>query len=82
LIFPSLRRDAVGRRSPESGRRKRLSGSRHGGLGVLVEEARGRVVVDERVVGEPLDCAAAGTGVAEGVPRGQQVRMLLHAAGL
>ena len=44
---------------------------------MLVEEARGRVVVDERVVGEPLDRAAACTGVAEGVPRRQQLRMLL-----
>ena len=56
---------------------KWLSGSRHGGLGVLVEETRDRVVVDERVVGEPFDRAAVGTGVAEGVPRRQQARVLV-----
>jgi hypothetical protein len=58
-----------------------LCGSRHGGLRVLVEEARDRVVVDERVAGEPLDRATAGPGVAEGVPRGQQVRVLLLQLG-
>src|ERR1035441_1269888 len=52
-------------------------GSRHAGLDVLGEETRGRVVVDERLVSEPLDSSAAGTGVAEGIPRGQQVRVLL-----
>jgi hypothetical protein len=33
---------------------------------VRVEETRGRVVVDERVVSEPFDRATVGTGVAEG----------------
>lgn len=53
-----------------------LSGSRRGRLGMLVEEARDRVVAGDRVAGEPLDRATAGSGVAEGVPRGQQVRVL------
>src|SRR5271165_7108421 len=57
------------------------SGSRYGGLSVLVEEAPDRVVAGERVAGEPLDCATAGPGVAEGVPRGQQVRVLLLQLG-
>src|ERR1022692_43945 len=52
-------------------------GSRHAGPDVLGEETRGRVVVDERLVSEPLDSSAAGTGVAEGIPRGQEVRVLL-----
>ena len=35
----------------------------------------------ERVIGEPLDRATVGPGVAEGVPRGQQVRVLLGQLG-
>jgi hypothetical protein len=49
---------------------------------VLVEEARGRVVIDERVVGEALNRATVSTGVAERVPRGQQLRVLLMQLGL
>jgi hypothetical protein len=44
---------------------------------VVVEKPGGCVVVDERVVDEPVDRAALGAGLAEGVPRRQQVRMLL-----
>src|SRR5450755_1353448 len=61
--------------------RNRLSGSQHAGLWVLVEETGGRVVIDQRVVGEPLDRAAVGPGVAEGVPRRQQLRGLLLQLG-
>src|ERR1035441_4274800 len=39
--------------------------------------AVGSLVVDERVADEPLDGAALGAGIAEDVPRRQQVRMLL-----
>lgn len=46
-------------------------------IGVVIEKPRGCVVVDERVVDEPVDRAALGAGLAEGVPRGQQVRILL-----
>lgn len=56
-------------------------GSRHAGLRVLVEKARSSDVGDERVVGEPLDRAAMGTGGAEGVPRRQQLRKLLVQLG-
>src|SRR5580658_736057 len=59
-----------------------LSGSPHGGFRVLVEEARDRVVADERVAGEPLDRATVVRGVAEGVPPRQQVRVLLSQLGL
>jgi hypothetical protein len=62
-------------------RSTRQCGSWHGGLWVLVDEEGGRVVVDERVVGEPLNRAAAGTGIAEGVPRRQQLRGLLLQLG-
>jgi hypothetical protein len=34
-------------------------------IGVVGQKARGRVVVDERVVDEPLDRAALGAGVTE-----------------
>ena len=40
------------------------------------EAARG-VVIDQRVVDEPLDSAALGTYVAERVPRRQQLRVLV-----
>jgi hypothetical protein len=49
----------------------------HVRIGVIVEKPGGCVVVDERVVDEPVDRAALGAGLAKGVPRGQQVRMLL-----
>jgi hypothetical protein len=49
----------------------------HARLGMLVEETRGHGVLDERVVGEPLDRAALGAYVAEGVPGRQQLRVLL-----
>jgi hypothetical protein len=48
---------------------------------VLIEETRGRVVVDERVADELLDRAAVGPGGAEGILRGQQVRVLLRQFG-
>jgi hypothetical protein len=44
---------------------------------MLVEEACGGGVVDERVVGEPLNGSTVGTGVAEGVPGRQQAWILL-----
>src|SRR6266496_670659 len=44
---------------------------------VAGQEPAACLIVDERVVGEPLDGAAPGAGIAEGVPRRQQVRMLL-----
>ena len=40
-------------------------------------ETVSRLVVNERVTGQPRDGAARGPGVAEGVPRWQQVRILL-----
>jgi hypothetical protein len=45
-------------------------------VGVLGEVLDGRVVVNERVVGQPFDRATAGSGVAEGVPGWQQLREL------
>jgi hypothetical protein len=50
------------------GRRTRGSGQLR--IWVVVEEAVGCVVGDERVVDEPLDGAALGAHVAECVPRG------------
>jgi hypothetical protein len=44
--------------------------------GVLGDVLGGRAVIDERVVGQPLDRAASGSGVAEGIPDWQQVREL------
>lgn len=44
---------------------------------VAGQEAVGGLIVDERVVGQPLDRAAGGTGVEEGVPRREQAGMLL-----
>ena len=41
------------------------------------QEAAGGIVIDERIVGQPLDGPALGAGVAECVPRWQQVRILL-----
>ena len=41
------------------------------------QEAVSCRVIDERVISEPLDGTARGAGVAEGVPRWQQVRELL-----
>ena len=41
------------------------------------QEAAGSVVIDERVVGQPLDRPALGAGIAERVPRWQQIRILL-----
>ncbi len=38
---------------------------------------RGGLVVDERVVDQPLDSAAFGSGGAEGVPYRQQLRIVL-----
>jgi hypothetical protein len=49
----------------------------HVRIGVVVEKPGGCVVVDERVVDEPVDRAALGAGLVEGVPGGQQVRMFL-----
>ena len=49
----------------------------HVRIGVVGEKPGGCVVVDERVVDKPVDRAALGAGLAEGVPRRQQVRMLL-----
>ena len=41
------------------------------------QQPSGRLVVNERVVGQPLDGTAPGAGIAEGLPPRQQVRMLL-----
>jgi len=43
---------------------------------VAGQEAVGRLVVNERVVGQPLDGTAPGAGIPEGVARRQQVRMV------
>lgn len=56
---------------------RRLIASGQARVCVVGQETRGTVVVDERVVGEPLDCAALGARVTEGVPHRQQVRMIL-----
>ena len=45
--------------------------------GISDERAGRGVVIDERVVDQPLDCAAFGSGGAERVPCGQQVRVVL-----
>jgi hypothetical protein len=39
-------------------------------------EAAGAVIIDQRIVGEPSDGATLGAGIAERVPRRQQVRIL------
>jgi hypothetical protein len=39
---------------------------------VAGQEAVGDLIVDERIVGQPLDRTAGGTGIEEGVPRRQQ----------
>ena len=49
---------------------------------MLIEETADRAVVDKRVAGEPFDRATMGTGVAEGVQRGQQLRVFLMQPGL
>src|SRR5262245_65413530 len=52
-------------------------GSGQGGSWVSVKKAIRRVVINERVISEPLHGPAPGTGVPEGVPRWQQIRILL-----
>jgi len=44
---------------------------------VAGQEAVCGLIVDERIVGQPLDRTAGGTGIEEGVPRRQQAGMLL-----
>src|SRR6185437_2350593 len=44
---------------------------------VTGQEAFGRLVVDERVLDQPLDGPAPGPGIGEGVPDRQQVRISL-----
>jgi hypothetical protein len=44
---------------------------------VVGQESVGGLGVDERVVHQPLDRSALGSGVAEGVPDRQQMRVLL-----
>jgi hypothetical protein len=46
------------------------------GLWVAGQVTAGGIPVDERVVGQPLDGTAFGAGVAEGVPRWQQVHVV------
>jgi hypothetical protein len=41
------------------------------------QEAAGGIVVDEGIVGQPLDGAALGADIAERVPGRQQVRILV-----
>ena len=41
------------------------------------QEAAGSIVIDERIVGQPLDGPPLGAYITERVPRWQQVRMLL-----
>jgi len=43
------------------------------GIGVAGQESGCRLVVDEGVIGQPLDGAAPGTGTAEDGPGWQQV---------
>jgi hypothetical protein len=40
------------------------------------QEAADGIVIDKRTVGQPLDGPALGAGIAERVPRWQQVRTL------
>jgi hypothetical protein len=59
-------------------RRSRHSqGSGQGGIWVPVEKAIRRVVIDERVISEPLHGTAPGPGIPERVPHWQQARILL-----
>jgi hypothetical protein len=44
---------------------------------MIGQEAAGSVVVDERILGQPFDGPPFGAGIAELVPRWQQVRILL-----
>jgi hypothetical protein len=44
---------------------------------VAGQEAVGGLVIDKRVVSQPLHGAPRGAGIAKGVPNRQQVRMLL-----
>ena len=41
------------------------------------QKAAGSIVIDERIVGQPLDGTALGANIAERVPRRQQIRILL-----
>jgi hypothetical protein len=56
---------------------RRRQGSGHGGIWVPVKEAILGVIINERVISEPLHGTAPGTGVPEAVPHWQQVRILL-----
>jgi hypothetical protein len=47
------------------------------GIWVADQETVSLLDVNERVIGQPPDGAARGPGVAEGVPRWQQARILL-----
>src|SRR5262249_57425333 len=47
------------------------------GIWVPGQETRRGVVVNERVISEPLHGPPPGTGILEGVPDWQQVRILL-----
>ena len=47
------------------------------GIGMVVEEAISGVLIDEPVVEQPLDGAALGAVVAEGVPDREQLGVLL-----
>jgi hypothetical protein len=44
---------------------------------VAGQEAVGSGIVDERIIGQPLDGAVQDAGITEGVPRGLQLRMSL-----
>jgi len=44
---------------------------------VADQETVGGLIVDERVVGQPLDRSAGAPGIEEGVPRREQAGMLL-----
>ncbi len=61
--------------------RKRVVSRGSGQIGVWMagQEAAGGIVIDERIVGQPLDGPALGADIAERVPRWQQVRILLAA---
>jgi len=64
-------------RGTKARRSRHSQGSGQGGIWVPVKKATRRVVINERVISEPLHGTAPGAGIPEGVPHWQQVRTLL-----
>ena len=68
-VWPMLRFNGTKARRP-----RHSQGSGQGGIWVPVKKANRRIVINERVISEPLHGTALGTGIPVGVPHWQQVR--------